>query len=626
MAEEEDAAATPAKSDKQSVGDHLHCEEISSGMDGWQDGLPDLLVVQTDLDAANGQDKKLGIKFNNVSLTVKKRFGGTKEILSNLTGHFASGQLTAIIGPSGAGKSSLLHVLAGLCTPSKGHILPRGQKRRLIAQECVFQEVLTAHEVLTMAAALKLNLPAAERRAAVRRVLRSLNLTQCASTQCSSLSGGQRKRLSIALELIDEPPVLILDEPTTGLDSVSGLRCVHTLQRLSRCDARTIVCTIHQPSARFLQLMDAVYLLAAGRCLYSGPVDGLLSQLAAKNLICPTYHNPADFALDVASGEYGTEVVDILAADEVAKKSPTSSHFLKVTEGSSGPATPFFRQFFTLTWRYLYIMVKQRSVTLTKVIVHLAIALVLGILYFDMGDDASRALNNACLHVSVQIFLVFTGLMPTVLTFPAEKAIFKREYSNCWYTLESYFIASFISSLPLAIFNSVLFTSIVYWMSSQPADLYVYLVNVIAATLTCLNAQSAGWLVGTVAGLSNGMFLAPLTGVPQFLFCGYFVALSTSPLLVNMIAYTTSYTMYSFHACISTIYGPERPNLRCDELFCYFRSPSKLRAFLDTADRSVFVDFAALLTFLAVINLLTFLVMKIKYTHLQKGSHLRLCL
>jgi len=80
-----------------------------------------------------------------------------------------------------------------------------------------------------------------------------------------------------------------------GLDCVTGLRCMRLLQRLAHSGSRTIVCSIHQPSASLLELMDQIYLLAAGRCVYRGSMDGLLPKLSSYQLSCPPYHNPADF-------------------------------------------------------------------------------------------------------------------------------------------------------------------------------------------------------------------------------------------------------------------------------------------------------------------------------------------
>jgi len=114
------------------------------------------------------------------------------------------------------------------------------------------------------------------------------------------------------------------------------------------------------------------------------------------------------------------------------------------------------------------------------------------------------------------------------------------------------------------------------------------------------------------------MFLGPLSGVPQFVFCGYFIALSTTPLLVRIIAHTTSYTLYSFHAAIAATYGNNRPKLKCEETYCYFRSPGKLLEFLDTTEDGIGVDLLALFTFMTTIQMATYLVMKVKYWHLQR--------
>ncbi|XP_059485652.1 ATP-binding cassette sub-family G member 4-like [Neocloeon triangulifer] len=575
--------------------------------------LPDLLQRDEPSEAFSD---RVGIKFEGISLEVQNS-QVKKKILLNLNGYFPSGQLSAIVGPSGSGKSTLLDVLAGHKRPSEGSVAPWGQRRRLISQQCVFPEVLTTLELLSVAAALKLNSSNADRRSAVRRVLTDLGLTECARTTCATLSGGQRKRLSIALELIDEPPVLLLDEPTTGLDYVSGMRCIRLLQNLSRLESRTIVCTIHQPSALILELIDQIYLLSAGRCLYKGAVDGLLPKLSSNGLSCPKYHNPSDFALDIACGEYGVEVVNEFALGE-EMNIPNTAFPAELNGRDKGPAASFLTQFSVLLRRSLFIMTQEKSVTLIKIFVHIIVAILLGATFYNCGNDAARVLNNGALHVCIQIFLLFSGLIPTVLTFPMEKSVFKREFSNCWYSLEAYFLAMFTSHLPLPICNSLLFTSIVYWMSGQPANIHTFLLMLLVTSLTSLNAQSVGILVGVAFNLVNGMFFASFSGVPQLVFCGYFIAVSAAPFFIRIFAHATSYVLYSFHAAMATTYGHGRPNLQCDEMYCYFRSPKKFLDFLQITEEGVGLDVAALFIFLFAFNIITYSVMKLKYSHLQR--------
>lgn len=168
-------------------------------------------------------------------------------------------------------------------------------------------ENLTVLESMNTAVYLKLgrHLPSNVRLKIINDVVEILNLQQCVHTRVKSLSGGELKRLTIAVEMITNPPVMYFDEPTSGLDSSASLQVMTHLRELAKA-GRTIVCTIHQPSSRLLELIDQVYLIANGECLYRGPLERMVAHFQLANYHCPAQYNRADFALEVASNErYG---------------------------------------------------------------------------------------------------------------------------------------------------------------------------------------------------------------------------------------------------------------------------------------------------------------------------------
>jgi ATP-binding cassette subfamily G (WHITE) protein 1/ATP-binding cassette subfamily G (WHITE) protein 2 len=245
-----------------------------------------------------------------------------KVILQDVSGFVPAGSLIGILGPSGAGKTTFLNVLSrklrskkitGEITVNQQHA-SRRQFQHLsgfVAQDDVLLGSLTCEEALLFAARLKLpdSVPEAQQVATARALLKNLGLwhvkdhligyTGAASRNTGiqrGLSGGERKRVSVCFEMVSNPKILFLDEPTSGLDSFAAKAVMENLRDLAFY-GRTIVATIHQPSAEIFRMFDYLLLLAEGQTVYFGPAHKAIKHFTSLGISPPPNVNPADFLL-----------------------------------------------------------------------------------------------------------------------------------------------------------------------------------------------------------------------------------------------------------------------------------------------------------------------------------------
>lgn len=588
------------------------------------------------------QRPPVNLSFQDLSYTVQSG-KSSKVILRSINGDFRSGQLTAILGPSGAGKSTLLNILAGYrVTHATGVVSINGETRdlrqfkkmsRYIMQEDLLQPYITVQEAMSIAADLKLGSDITKRTKAVvvEEIVQLLRLSKTKNTATEKLSGGERKRLSVALELLNNPPVIFLDEPTTGLDDVASSTCVSLLKRVAR-GGRTVICSVHTPSARLFAEFDHVYVLADGRCTYQGTSRGVVPFLNELQLPCPKTYNPADFIIDVSSGEYGPHTERMVAAvengrchrwrdyglDENYEGDYTDMEIEQLNTGGvekhnyKHGSTPC-QQFIILLKRMILQTIRNKNYLWLRVGLHLFLGIIIGLLFNKMGYDASKTIFNFGFCYACIIVMLYVPMMPVLLAFPTEIQLVKREYFNRWYSLKPYYAALVVSRTPATIIFSLVYLVITYPLTSQPLEIPRILMFATICVMVALISESMGTAISSMLNVVNSVFTGPALSVPLMLLAVYGIGSGDAPLpLVWRLARSCSFLRYGIQGLVAAIYGPPREDLICpdDVDYCEYRNVGYFVHIMGMSGLSFWMDFGVLVMMLLGMNMLGYYLLR----------------
>eukprot|EP01061_Rhynchopus_euleeides_P002796 TRINITY_DN1214_c0_g1_i6.p1 TRINITY_DN1214_c0_g1~~TRINITY_DN1214_c0_g1_i6.p1 ORF type:complete len:688 (+),score=334.14 TRINITY_DN1214_c0_g1_i6:95-2065(+) len=466
--------------------------------------------------------------------------------------------LTAIMGSTGAGKTTMLNALAARLQPTGGCIKVNGRdtaafpiQRRLgyVMQDDKLPAQQTVRETLMFGARLLLPEKTTKQQCEerVQNIIEELGLQLVADQMVGAdkvgargISGGERKRVAIGLVLIPDPDILLLDEPTTGLDSFTAESVTDTLRELAEA-GRTIICTVHQPSSQLFKTFTNLLLMSSGRIVYFGKAAESMEYFESQGFPVPQYTNPPDFYMKLLrTGLSGADekgsLRDLSGGDALSQKlgdlwvaSALNRSKPRVVEDdvqdSGEPedqAAGFMRQYSELAGRSLRSTLRDPILFRARVVASAFLGLIVGMVFFDTDDTPSgvHAKQGALFFMNVnQAMMSLNGVLHT---FPSEISLVMRESQANMYSVSAYFWAKTAVELPfMALFPSI-YVSVLYYMVGFREDPeYLFQTVSIVVLLACV-AQSAGMLISAAAPtFEMAMTLGPLVFLPMALMAGF---------------------------------------------------------------------------------------------------------
>ncbi|KAG6759557.1 hypothetical protein POTOM_036040 [Populus tomentosa] len=552
-------------------------------------------------DAADDDSPDVGkvfpvtIRWSNITCSLSdKSSKSVRFLLNNVSGEAKPGRLLAIMGPSGSGKTTLLNVLAGqLMASPRLHLSGllevngkpcsnRAYKLAYVRQEDLFFSQLTVRETLSLAAELQLPEIASveERDEYVNNLLFKLGLASCADTNVGDakvrgISGGEKKRLSLACELIASPSVIFSDEPTTGLDAFQAEKVMETLRQLAQ-DGHTVICSIHQPRGSVYGKFDDIVLLAGGALVYAGSAhDVPLTYFSKFGYRCPDHVNPAEFLADLISIDYSSaesvyssrkridglvesfsqQSSTILYATPLTRKEDSKKLSRKTGVKGKGKGS-WWREFWLLLRRAWMQASRDGPTNKVRATMSIASAIIFGSVFWRMGKSQTSIQDRMGLLQVTAINTAMAALTKTVGVFPKERAIVDRERAKGSYALGPYLLSKLIAEIPVGAAFPLMFGAVLYPMSRLHPTFSRFGKFCGIVTAESFAASAMGLTVGAMVPTTEAaMAVGPSLMTVFIVFGGYYVNADNTPIIFRWIP-NVSLIRWAFQGlCINEFRG-----------------------------------------------------------------------
>ncbi|CAA7410604.1 unnamed protein product [Spirodela intermedia] len=527
------------------------------------------------------------VVWKDLTVTVKGKRHYSDKIVKSSNGYALPGTLTVIMGPARSGKSTLLRAMAGkLPSPARmyGEVFINGSKESMpygtygyVEREDTLIDSLTVREMLYYSALLQLPGFFSQKKSAVEDAIQAMSLADYSDKviggQCyvKGLPSGERRRISIARELVTRPHVLFVDEPLYHLDSVSALLMMVTLKKLAGTGC-TLIFTMYQSSTEVFGLFDRICLLSNGNTLFFGETLACLQHFSNAGFPCPIMQSPSDHflraintdfdriiamckSLQDDNGDFTSVNMDTAVAirtlEATYKLSSESAAVESMIEKLTKKDGPLIKskgkvssttRVAVLTWRSLLILSREWRYFWLRIVLSLLLAVCVGTMFFNMGHSLSSVMVRVS---SIFVFVSFVSLL-SIAGLPAyikEIKVYASEESNGHTGALVFLLGHVLASIPFLFLLSIS-TSIVFYFLVGLRSEFSLLMYFVLNVFTCLLANDGLMMVVAYVWLEPFQSILNLVfiHVIMMLAAGYFRIHSNLPRPIWM--YPLSYAAF----------------------------------------------------------------------------------
>lgn len=534
-------------------------------------------------------------------------FTRTKTLLNDISGEARDGEIMAVLGASGSGKSTLIDALANRIAKGslKGTVTLNGEvleSRMLkvisayVMQDDLLFPMLTVEETLMFAAEFRLPraLSKSKKRMRVQALIDQLGLRNAAKTIIGDeghrgVSGGERRRVSIGIDIIHDPIVLFLDEPTSGLDSTSAFMVVKVLQRIAQSGS-IVIMSVHQPSYRILGLLDRLIFLSRGQPVYSGSPLNLPLFFAEFGHPIPENENKTEFALDLIRELEGSaggtkSLVEFnktwqnmkhprdsdsetvgdrhgLSLKEAISASISRGKLVSGTTNNDASPSSMVPTFANPIWKEMTVLSK-RSITNSRRMpelfgIRLGAVLVTGFILATMFwklDDSPKGVQERLGFFAFAMSTTFYTCADALPVFLQERYIFMRETAYNAYRRSSYCLSNSLVVLPGLIFLSFAFSATTFWAVGLDGGFtgFLFYFLIIFASFWA-GSSFVTFLSGVVPHVMLGYTIVVAILAYFLLFSGFFINRDRIPAYWIWFHYM-SLVKYPYEAVLQNEFG-----------------------------------------------------------------------